>query len=67
MTVSPPPRGEARAQILETTWRLIETEGAAAATLVRVARETGVSRQAVYLFFGNRAGLLEEVLACTNE
>lgn len=62
-----PPRGEARTRILETTWALIAAEGAAVATLVRVAREAGVSRQAVYLFFGNRAGLLDQALRWHDE
>ncbi len=55
-------RGEARQKILETTFRIVGKEGAGAVTAARVARDTGVSRQAVYLFFGSRAGLLSAAL-----
>jgi AcrR family transcriptional regulator len=46
-----------REQLLETAWRLFRSDPAAA-SMGRIAAEAGVSRQAVYLHFQNRAGLL---------
>jgi AcrR family transcriptional regulator len=40
---------------------LFRRQGVAAVTLADVARAAGVSRQTVYLHFGNRAGLLTEI------
>lgn len=48
---------ETREAILEAAWRLMRKEGARA-TLARIAAEAGVSRQALYLHFESRAGLL---------
>lgn len=50
-------RGEqTRKSILEAAWELFEETGDA--TLAEVAEKAGVSRQAVYLHFGSRGGLL---------
>lgn len=49
---------DTRTRILQAAWRLLEERGAAATTLARVGQQAGVSRQAVYLHFGSRAGLL---------
>lgn len=46
-----------REQLLETAWRLFQSDPAAA-SMGRIAAEAGVSRQAVYLHFQSRAGLL---------
>lgn len=46
-----------RHRILDATWRLIE-EGAPDVTMAQVAAAAGVSRQAVYLHFESRSGLL---------
>lgn len=46
-----------RGRILRAAWSTIE-EGGAETTLSDVASRAGVSRQAVYLHFGDRAGLL---------
>ena len=47
---------ETREEILRTAWRILEeTRGL---TLAGVARAAGVSRQAIYLHFDDRAGLL---------
>src|SRR5688500_1518394 len=46
-----------RDQLLETAWRLFRSDPAAA-SMGRIAAEAGVSRQAVYLHFQSRAGLL---------
>lgn len=45
-----------RTRILDVTWRLIEDGDDA--TMAAVAKAAGVSRQAVYLHFGDRGGLL---------
>jgi AcrR family transcriptional regulator len=46
-----------RARILDATWDLVARRGART-TLADVAAHASVSRQAVYLHFGDRAGLL---------
>lgn len=46
-----------RRKILEATWELMRERGAAI-RLSDVATRAGVSRQAVYLHFGDRAGLI---------
>ena len=48
----------ARIAILDAARRLFENKDFIAVTLEEVAREAGVSRQAVYVNFGSRAGLL---------
>jgi AcrR family transcriptional regulator len=48
---------ETRRRILQATWELLEQQGAGV-KLVDVADRAGVSRQAVYLHFGDRSGLL---------
>lgn len=47
-----------RARVLRVAWALIDERRSASVTLVDVARAADVSRQTVYLLFGNRAGLL---------
>jgi AcrR family transcriptional regulator len=47
---------DTRARILETTWRLMEKD--LSVRIADIAAAAGVSRQAVYLHFGNRAQLL---------
>jgi AcrR family transcriptional regulator len=49
---------ETRARIMETAWELVRARGAAAVTMQDVAGSAGVSRQLVYVHFGDRAGLL---------
>jgi|SRR3990170_2037433 len=48
---------ETRRRILQATWELIEERGSSV-RLVDAAERAGVSRQTVYLHFGDRAGLL---------
>ena len=48
---------ETRRRILQATWELLEQQGAGV-KLVDVADKAGVSRQAVYLHFADRSGLL---------
>jgi AcrR family transcriptional regulator len=47
-----------RERILEQAWAQAREHGIGSVTLADVARAAGVSRQAVYLHFGSRAGLL---------
>ena len=49
---------DTRNRVLDVAWRLIVANGDATLSLVDVAREVGLSRQTLYLLFGNRAGLL---------
>ncbi|MEZ5288235.1 MAG: TetR/AcrR family transcriptional regulator [Vicinamibacterales bacterium] len=49
-----------RDRILDAAWTLAVEEGVGAASMNGVARAVGLSRQAVYLHFPNRATLLAE-------
>lgn len=49
---------ETRNRILESTWRLLEANPGNAVRMSDIAREAGISRQAVYLHFPKRADLL---------
>lgn len=59
MSSSAAPYGDpqTRRRILDAAWELIEADGAAI-RLADAAERAGVSRQAVYLHFGDRSGLL---------
>jgi AcrR family transcriptional regulator len=48
---------DTRRRVLQAAWELLEQEGSGV-RLVDVADRAGVSRQAVYLHFGDRSGLL---------
>ena len=52
------PQRNARANILETAWRLVGERGVQAVTVADIAAASGVSRQLVYHHFESRAGLL---------
>lgn len=49
---------DTRSAILDAAWHLIVTKRSADVSLVDIARQARVSRQSLYLGFGNRAGLL---------
>jgi AcrR family transcriptional regulator len=49
---------DTRARILAAAWELVRAGGAAGVTMQDVAASVGVSRQLVYIHFGDRAGLL---------
>jgi AcrR family transcriptional regulator len=49
---------ETRERILKETWRLMEERRGRGVPVADIARAAGVSRQAVYLHFGSRTGLL---------
>jgi AcrR family transcriptional regulator len=51
-------RPETRAGILDAARRLFEERGTPDVELEEIAREAGVSRQAIYLHFGRRTNLL---------
>ena len=51
-------RGDTRARILDTAWKLVGERGVEAVTVADVAAAAGVSRQLVYVHFENRAGVL---------
>ena len=57
-TRSEAPAPGTRERVLEVTRALIAERGNAAISLVEVAASAGLSRQALYLLFGSRAGLL---------
>lgn len=57
---------ETRRRILSATWEVVEEEGAAM-KLSDVADRAGVSRQAVYLHFGDRVGLLVALVRYMDE
>lgn len=54
-----------RQRILEAAWKLVEERDDV--RLVDVAERAGVSRQAVYLHFGDRAGLLTALVLFMDE
>src|SRR5437773_6935910 len=61
-------RSEAtRAAVLDAAARLLERDGYHAVGLGRVAREAGVSRQAIYLHFASKTKLLEALVGALNE
>lgn len=57
---------ETRRRVLQATWEMIEEQGASP-TLSQVADRADVSRQAVYLHFGDRAGLLVALVRFMDE
>ena len=57
---------DTRSRILQATWELIEEQGSGI-RLVDAARRAGVSRQAVYLHFGDRAGLFVALVEFMDE
>jgi AcrR family transcriptional regulator len=53
--------GDTRGRIIEAGYQRMAAAGVAAVRVADVAAAAGVSRQAVYLHFGSRAGLLAEI------
>jgi len=58
---------ETRVQILQAALRLLEQGGGATVRLSDIAKEAGVSRQALYLHFANRGDLLVAVTRYVDE
>jgi len=52
-----------RSELLEVAWALIAQKGRLDLPMSELAAAAGVSRQAAYLAFGSRAGLLEAMVA----
>jgi AcrR family transcriptional regulator len=61
------PVRRARNAILDAARELFENKDFTAVTLDEVARKAGVSRQAVYVNFGSRAGLLVSLVGYVDE
>lgn len=57
---------ETRTRILQATWQLIE-EGGVSPSLAGIAAKAGVSRQALYLHFGDRTGLMVSLVQYMGE
>lgn len=57
------PVGEQRARVLQASAKVVAQHGMQGATIEQIAREAGVSRQAVYEQFGDRTTLFAEVVA----
>jgi len=53
-----PLSSQTRDAVLDAAWQLIATRGRVDVSLAEIAAAAGVTRQSVYLGFGNRAGLL---------
>lgn len=49
---------DTRTRILETTWHLMELRRGQGVTMSNIAKEAGISRQALYLHFGSRIELM---------
>lgn len=49
--------------ILDTTWRLLLSEGYSRMSIARVAEEAGVGRPAIYRRYGDKAELVSAVIA----
>ncbi len=49
---------DTKARILDTTWHLMEKHQGKDVSMSKIAKETGVSRQALYLHFGSRVELM---------
>lgn len=49
---------ETRNRILETTWHLMEQQRGQNVSMSRIAKQTGISRQALYLHFDSRIDLM---------
>lgn len=57
-SASSPEPTDTRGRVLAVAQEMIRERGNAAISLVEVASRAGLSRQSLYLLFGNRAGLL---------
>ncbi len=55
---SPKQESDTRSRILDSAWKLLAGKGAGAVRMSDIAKQTGISRQAVYLHFPSRAELL---------
>lgn len=58
---------DTKSRILEAAWRLLETGGAAEIRMSDIAKDVGISRQALYLHYKTRAELLIAVTRYIDE
>lgn len=61
------PAEEQRALVLAAARHVFATSGSQGATIEQIAREAGLSRQAVYELFGDKSELFERTVADTEE
>jgi AcrR family transcriptional regulator len=54
-------------RILQATWRLIRHYGLAKTTIRDIAREAGIGKGTVYLYFGSKAEIMLALVDRTNE
>ena len=66
-----PTRAEKKAlkksRILDAAWTVFGRNGYTGTSLDAIAEEAGVSKPTLYMYFGNKEGLFEAVLADTSE
>lgn len=60
-------RAETRNRILEATWHLMEKHHGAGISMAAIAKEAGVSRQALYLHFASRVELISATVHYVDE
>ncbi len=60
-------KSDTRTRILEATVRMLEEQGGRGVRMGDIARESGVSRQAVYLHFASRTELLNAATRFVDE
>lgn len=58
---------DTRTRILEATWHLLEQHRGQGVSMSDIARETGISRQAVYLHFASRTELMIATIKYVDE
>jgi len=60
-------KNETRIRILEATWKLMEKHNGQSISMSRIAKETGISRQALYLHFSSRIELVTATVHYVDE
>ena len=60
-------KSETRTRILDATVRMLEKHGGRGVRMGDIAKETGISRQAVYLHFASRTDLLVSAIRYTGD
>lgn len=62
-----PTKSDTKTRIVDATWKLFNEMSPKSPTLGQIAKEAGVSRQAVYLHFENRMNLFGETVRIMRE
>lgn len=60
-------KNDTRIRALETTWHLLEQRPGQEVSMNTIAKEAGISRQALYLHFGSRTELMAATVNHVNE